>query len=1070
MRLGTADVLVRAKTGNFDKDIDQSEKKFKQFGSSTDKVANKIAQSLFGIVIAAGAVSAATVKIGVNFEKEMAVVEAVSRASAKDFADLTAIAREMGSVTEWSATQSASALKFMSMAGFTAAQSIAALPGVLDLATAGQLDLARATDIATDTLTAMGLEVTDLARLNDVMIATTTRTNTNINMLGESFKYVAPIAGQLNYSIEQTSSMLGILANSGIKASDAGTDLRKAMLMTAKAVKSLGMDEGSDLIDVLKEMRKRQFSVNEVQSQFGIVATKSVLVLMKQIGAYEDLTKTLKNSKGEAKKVADIMRDTLSGSFKALGSSMEENALKLFNIMKDDLRDIVQLALETSKAFGKWVENTDAIVEFVEFLRDIKNIVVDISDFLDGNPVFEKGLTNFILGPMANLGDYKTYYTAIGMAQKGLIDYSEIATSTIEELDQLISKRKLISPIDLDIKKTKKYIAEIEKEIKGARYELEKETLTAELGRFKDKLKEFEEEKIAIKLDKEETQALFDEMDKMVADEKLELEADIQMEKLYAKMKEDLQKKQFKAQLEIEAEWEIEDLFDEMSTYVWPGEPEETKKAAMTIFDSAMEFQGGIQDVISKFEQIVNLPSSVIDAYTSLFETIGDFPAKLFESAANLKESIPKMVQGIVTTFKDLLPALPTMVTDIIDEFVAEVPKITEAFIDNIPKIVNAFVKAIPQLMKSGAASSLTMATGGMFDFGKLFGGGKSSAADAALISALEGSASSARSLMEDIKSWQRDIRFEKAEDPVLFLKDELSELAGDIAKETDSQKRIELMEKQWETTKDLYDVTKEQLDNLKESGNVVQNALDTLTLSGTTTTLAGAGERYAELLEAAKTGETGAVSDFVGYQEQYMSFLEASGVSGELMRERSIADLEMLNNIIDEKQKEYQTLQEAIEENTSETGLNTTGLDAVVAELEKITAAIGGIDTGLPSIGSGLGSVLGFAVGGGMGAAIGSIGGMFADGGYADQTSIFAEDGPEWAIPAANNSKNENFLKSVGIDKLIKAQSQQQRSVGTQTIILQMDGKEITRAVVKNVQSDRQSQQGLKRAVNASY
>jgi len=166
-----------------------------------------------------GAIAAvkAVVDVGKSFEKTMAVVRGVTRATGKEFDDLNDIARKMGEQTRWSATQAAEGLRFLGMAGFEAAEAVKALPGVLDLATAGNLDLGRAADIATNALTAMGLSVDELGRVNDRFIATITRTNTDMEMMAESFKYAAPLAHAFGYDIETLSALIGLLGNAGIQ-------------------------------------------------------------------------------------------------------------------------------------------------------------------------------------------------------------------------------------------------------------------------------------------------------------------------------------------------------------------------------------------------------------------------------------------------------------------------------------------------------------------------------------------------------------------------------------------------------------------------------------------------------------------------------------------------------------------------------------------------------------------------------------------------------------------------------------------------------------------------------------
>ncbi|GAU08144.1 phage tail tape measure protein [Desulfoplanes formicivorans] len=338
-----------------------------QIGRTT-KGAELMAKAMKGAmayfsVRALAAFETSIASVGMSFEHTMKTVQGVSRATDEQYKALTAAAREMGETTEWSATQAAEALKYMSMAGFTVEQSIAALPGVLDLATAGNLDLGRASDIVTDSLTAMGLGVEDLAHFSDVLIATTTRSNTNIEMMGESLKYAAPIAHSMGYEIEQVSALLGTLANAGIKASDAGTDLRQAMLRNSKAAAELGT-RSDDLIGTIKAARDANWDATKVQEEWGIIASKSVLVLMEQIDQYEKLYGQLQNVDGATSALAGSMRDDTLGAWKEFKSVVESVRLDIFERQSNGVKTALRFLS------GEIRENKDSIVSFGEAIVD----------------------------------------------------------------------------------------------------------------------------------------------------------------------------------------------------------------------------------------------------------------------------------------------------------------------------------------------------------------------------------------------------------------------------------------------------------------------------------------------------------------------------------------------------------------------------------------------------------------------------------------------------------------------------------------------------------------------------
>ena len=357
MRLGTADVLVRAKTSQYKQDLKTAKTKTEQFGRDVKKVTAGVATSFVSLAGTAGiaALTTSIISTGARFESEMATVSGAMRATENDFAALTAAAKLAGETTEWSATQSAEALNYMGMAGYSARQAIAALPDVLNLATAGGLDLGRASDIVTDSLTAMGLGVEDLSAFNDVLVGTITRSNTNIEMLGESLRYSAPIAAQYGYDIKTLSALLGTLANAGIKASDAGTDLRQAMVRNKKAAKELGTEE-TDLIGTLKSAKAAGWGVNEVTENYGMIASKSVLVLMNQLDAFEAMEKQLGNVKGETQKLANTKLDTLTGDIKILKSTIESLSISASENVNGKMRGSIQDLTATIK------DNRDTII------------------------------------------------------------------------------------------------------------------------------------------------------------------------------------------------------------------------------------------------------------------------------------------------------------------------------------------------------------------------------------------------------------------------------------------------------------------------------------------------------------------------------------------------------------------------------------------------------------------------------------------------------------------------------------------------------------------------------------
>ena len=439
MRLGGIYVDVGARTKRLARDL----KKAKGMAAKTAVLMRQelgrigFRQVAIGATIFAGAmalVGKRVIDVGRSFESTMKTVQAWSGASEQGLAALTAEAKKMGATTEWSATQSAGALKFLAAAGFSTEQSISALAGTIDLATAGQVDLASATDITTDVLTAFGLEVEELNRVNDAFITTSSSSNTNVMMLGESFKMVAPTAKLFGLNVEQTAAMLGTLANSGVKATMAGSGLNMVLLKSAQAAKKLGMDAGTPLIEVLREMNKQQWGAVQIGEAFGARQVKTASILMSNIDTYEKLTKKILENKGATEDLATIIRDSLDNDFKILHSTIEDQMLRVYDDYKEEMRDLVQ-------GTSLWIQqNTETIDSVAELSRAFLAAAGSIGKVVAVGVAFGNVWT-------------KTWQ-ALGLASAGQMTYTEallIGANKVDEFNEKIEQQneKLIKNAEL---------------------------------------------------------------------------------------------------------------------------------------------------------------------------------------------------------------------------------------------------------------------------------------------------------------------------------------------------------------------------------------------------------------------------------------------------------------------------------------------------------------------------------------------------------------------------------------------------------------------------------------------
>lgn len=340
------------------------------------------AASLFLVSSAMGDV----IKTGAEFEQTLVSAAAKFpegiRKGTQAFRDLEDVARKTGATTEFTAAQAAEGLNFLAMAGFNAKQSIAALPGIVDLATAASIDLGTASDIATDSLGAFGLATKDpiklaenLARVSDVLALTTIRTNTNMQQLFEGIVKGAPAFTTAGQSMESFTALMGVMANSGIKGAEAGTILKNTVLRlsnpvskAAKVMKGLGVrvadSEGNfrDILDIMEDFEKGLKGVGEVQrlaalnTVFGTRAVTGLSVQLKDgTTSIREYRKGLENAAGTSKTLASVMRDTLQGRINSLTSAVEGLKISLFKTKDSAIGGMVE-------SITTWVRTIDKVI------------------------------------------------------------------------------------------------------------------------------------------------------------------------------------------------------------------------------------------------------------------------------------------------------------------------------------------------------------------------------------------------------------------------------------------------------------------------------------------------------------------------------------------------------------------------------------------------------------------------------------------------------------------------------------------------------------------------------------
>ena len=363
--------------------ITGDDSQFKSVISGLENITGKGAKALAsGFVKATGAavaglgtITAASINVGKSFESGMSTVAAISGASGKELLALSEKAKEMGATTKFSASEAAGAMEYMAMAGWKSEQMINGIEGVMKLAAASGEDLATTSDIVTDALTAFGMKAEDSGRFADVLAAASSNANTNVSMMGETFKYVAPVAGSLGYSCEDVAVGIGLMANAGIKGSQAGTALRSTLSRLTNPTKEsqMAMDKlglsitNSDgtmksFNEVMVDMRKgfSGLSAEEKASTAAMLGGQEAMSgLLAIANASEDdfnkLTEAIANSNGEVERMANTNLDNLEGDITILKSSLEGLGIEIYEGVQEPLREAAKEATnmvgDLTKAF-----------------------------------------------------------------------------------------------------------------------------------------------------------------------------------------------------------------------------------------------------------------------------------------------------------------------------------------------------------------------------------------------------------------------------------------------------------------------------------------------------------------------------------------------------------------------------------------------------------------------------------------------------------------------------------------------------------------------------------------------
>lgn len=420
------------------------------------------------------------VSAGMSFENAMSSVAAISGAAGTDFEKLSKKAEQMGASTKYTATEAADAMQYMAMAGWKTEDMLSGIDGIMNLAAASGSDLAQTSDIVTDALTAFGKKAKDSGEFADVLAAASANANTNVDLMGETFKYVGSVAGAMGYSIQDIALATGLMANSSIKGSAAGTALRATITRMAKpteessmAMSALGLsltDANGNMEsfgEIMKDMRKgmQGMTEDEKASYAAMLGGQEAMSGLLAIANASDedfnkLSDAINNAAGSAEKMADIKMDNIQGDVTKLQSSLEGLGITAFQQVNDNFRGFVQNIknavdeLNQKLSDGKYIEKA---IQWVEKLGSafkdggLEGGLKEIGDLLDGtgDKVKTFGAVLGTLGVVTKASDFfqgntwKLVSAGIGGVNKTLKETPQWAKNAGKSLGNAFSNSKL---------------------------------------------------------------------------------------------------------------------------------------------------------------------------------------------------------------------------------------------------------------------------------------------------------------------------------------------------------------------------------------------------------------------------------------------------------------------------------------------------------------------------------------------------------------------------------------------------------------------------------------------------
>lgn len=480
IKVGELEVELKSNTLHFDEGLEKSEKKARSFSEiARDAIVTNIATKAFDAVTEGlSKLGSGVINTGMQFEAAMSEVSAISGATGDDLALLEKTARDFGSTTQFSASEAADALKYMSLAGWDANQSASALGGVLDLAAASGMELGQASDLVTDYLSAFGMEAQQSAYFADMLAHAQSNSNTTAAELGEAYKNCAANLNAAGQDIETTTSLLSMMADQGLKGSEAGTALNAVMRdMTAKMkdgaiaigntqVQVMDANGGyRDMTEILKDVEAATQGMGDAERATALAATFTAdstkglnLILNAGVDKAAAFEEALRGSEGAASEMAGTMNDNLAGNVKTLQSAFEEFQLVLYEKVEPILKDIVQVGTEVVN----WLSNNSEIVIAVAgtvgtalvgifAIKKIKSAIdafksafSSVKSFLTGH---KNDVQNVAKSVMSSAGDYSKATSEMASSSESLSSritgaingITDVVKATLGSLGEILS-------------------------------------------------------------------------------------------------------------------------------------------------------------------------------------------------------------------------------------------------------------------------------------------------------------------------------------------------------------------------------------------------------------------------------------------------------------------------------------------------------------------------------------------------------------------------------------------------------------------------------------------------------